>query len=206
MAIDKKKAVEFICAASKIMNDNKEHLIELDAALGDGDLGLTMSAGFNKAKEVAEQYAEEDLGKFFFTVGSAIAKEVPSTMGTLVGSGFLKVGKALKGQQSMGMTELATFMREYVTGIMERGKASPGDRTIIDSLMPAADSLAAEQGDDLAAAIGRAYEASLAGVEATKDMKAAFGRGVFFGDKVLGIPDQGAIVGSLIVKAWVEVL
>ncbi len=206
MAIDKNKAVEFICAASGIMNEQKDYLIELDAALGDGDLGLTMSAGFNKAKEVAEGFAEEDLGKFFFTVGSAIAKEVPSTMGTLVGSGFLKVGKALKGKTSMGMPEFATFMSEYVTGIMERGKASPGDRTIIDALKPAADVLATCEGDDLKAAAQKAYDASLSGVEATKDMKAAFGRGVFFGDKVLGIPDQGAIVGSLIVKAWVEVL
>lgn len=208
MKIDAPKVVEFINTASAIMTQNKEHLIELDAALGDGDLGLTMSTGFQRAMEAANSSTETDIGKLFFLIGSTIAKAVPSTMGTLVGSGFLKAAKALKGQEELDLSGLATFADAFATGIMERGKASPGDRTIVDALKPAADSLqqSADQSLDVPTAISLAYEAAQKGVEATKDMKAAFGRGVFFGDKVLGIPDQGAVVGSLIYKAWVEVL
>lgn len=208
MTIDRAKAVEFINKASDIMNENKDYLIELDSALGDGDLGLTMSTGFGKAKEEANKSDEQDLGKLFFLIGSTIAKAVPSTMGTLVASGFMKSAKALKGKTELTLGDLATFAEEFVTGIMERGKAKPGDRTIIDSLKPAAESLRndAEAGSDIKQAIEKAYSAALEGVEATKNMKAAFGRGVFFGDKVLGKPDQGAIVGSLIYKAWNEVL
>ena len=208
MKIDAPKVVEFITAASAIMTENKNRLTEMDAALGDGDLGLTMSTGFQRAMEEARNCAETDIGKLFFLIGSTIAKAVPSTMGTLVGSGFLKAAKALKGQEELDLSGLATFAEAFATGIMERGKANPGDRTIVDALKPAADSLrqSADEGLDIKAAISQAFVAAEKGVEATREMKAAFGRGVFFGDKVLGIPDQGAVVGALIYKAWVEVL
>ena len=208
MVIDRSKAVAFINAASALMDENKDYLIELDSALGDGDLGLTMSTGFSRAKEEVNKSEETDIGKLFFLVGSTIAKAVPSTMGTLVGSGFIKSAKALKGKESMDLADLATFVNEFVIGLMERGKAKPGDRTIIDAMEPAAQSLLADaqNGSDMKAAAQKAYEAALEGVEATKNMKAAFGRGVFFGDKVLGVPDQGAIVGSYIIKAWVNII
>ncbi len=202
--ITRETVIAFFDAASALMAEKKDYLIELDAALGDGDLGLTMNAGFAKAKETVHATDEADLGKLFMMVGMAIAKEVPSTMGTLVGSGFMKVAKALKGKTQLDVADMATFAEEYVTGIMERGKASPGDRTIIDSLRPAALGLRAdaEKRTALPAAIQGAVAAAEAGVEATKNMKAAFGRGVFFGDQVLGKPDQGAIVGMYIWNAW----
>lgn len=208
MAITRDTVIEFINVASGIMDENKDYLIELDAALGDGDLGLTMSTGFGRAKEEGNKSSETDIGKLFMLFGMTFAKAVPSTMGTLVASGFMKAAKALKDKTELATAEFATFGTEFVTGIMERGKAKPGDRTIIDSMHPAALALqaSAEQGDDLAQAVKAAVKAAEEGVEATKNMKSAFGRGVFFGDQVLGRPDQGAIVGLLIYKAWEQVL
>lgn len=206
--INRDQVVAFINKASALMEENKDYLYELDAALGDGDLGITMTTGFGKAVEEVAKSDEADLGKLFMLIGMTFAKAVPSTMGTLVASGFMKAAKALKGKAELDTGDLATFAESFVTGIMERGKAKPGDRTIIDALNPAylAIKAAAEQGADPAAAAAAAVKAAEEGIEATKSMKAAFGRGVFFGDKVLGRPDQGAVVGCLLYKAWQQVL
>lgn len=196
--------LNFFDAAASTMHAQKDYLIALDAALGDGDLGLTMSTGFQKMKEAVHESTEVDLGKLLMLAGMTIAKAVPSTMGTLVGSGFMKAAKALKGKEVLQPADFATLVDAFVAGLMERGKASPGDRTIIDALYPAARSLekSLADGASLSNMVADAAAAAEAGVEATKNMKAAFGRGVFFGDQVLGKPDQGAIVGMYIMQAW----
>lgn len=202
--INRETVFAFFDAASLKMNAKKDYLIELDAALGDGDLGLTMSLGFEKMRETVHSAEDSDLGKLFMAAGMAIAKAVPSTMGTLVGSGFMKSAKALKGVTEMGVNELVVFMDQFVVGLMERGKAQPGDRTIIDSMLPASNSIkaAAEKSTPLAAAIQEAASEAEKGVEATKNMLGKFGRSVFYGEQVLGKPDQGAMVGWYIVEAW----
>lgn len=206
--ISRQAVIDFFDVASDTMNAKKEYLVELDAALGDGDLGLTMSTGFMKAKEAVHGSDDTDVGKLFMLAGMTIAKAVPSTMGTLVGSGFMKVAKALKGKKEMDISDFAVFADQFVVGLMERGKAKPGDRTIIDALYPAARSLeeSVKNGSSISAAAADALSAAEQGVEATKGMKSAFGRGVFFGDQVLGKPDQGAIVGMYIMQAWKTVI
>lgn len=202
--ITKETVLAFFSAASLKMNEKKDYLIELDAALGDGDLGLTMSLGFEKICETVNSTEDTDLGKLFMAAGMAIAKAVPSTMGTLVGSGFMKSAKALKGVEQMGINELYIFMDQFVVGLMERGKAQPGDRTIIDSLLPASNSLkaSAEKNATISQAIQDAASEAEKGVESTKNMLGKFGRSVFYGEQVLGKPDQGAMVGWYIVEAW----
>jgi len=206
--MDRDIFINFINLASDTMNENKDYLIELDATFGDGDLGLTMSSGFKAAKDVVNQTKETDIGKLSMLVGMAFAKTVPSTMGTLVASGFMKSAKALKGITEIDAHGFVTFTFEFVTGIMERGKAKPGDRTIIDSMYPAylAAKEEASKNVELLSIAKEALIAAEEGVETTKDMKAAYGRGVFFGDQVLGHPDQGAIVGKLIYQCFVDVL
>ena len=198
--------VKFINNAAAIMAENKDYLVELDAFCGDGDLGLTMSKGFAEAARIANESAEDDLGKLLFTVGSGIAKIVPSTMGTLMGSGFLKAAKALKGKTELTTEDFAVFCECYYAGLQERGKANPGERTILDSLKPAADAAraAADAGEDFAAIANKAYEAALQGVEATKDMVPVYGKAVVHRAKLVGIADQGAIVGSLFYKALTQ--
>lgn len=202
----KETVVKFINNAAAIMAENKDYLIELDAFCGDGDLGLTMSKGFAEAARIANESAETDLGKLLFTVGSGIAKIVPSTMGTLMGSGFLKAAKALKGKTELTTEDFAVFCECYYAGLQERGKANPGERTILDSLKPAADAAraAADAGEDFAAIANKAYEAALQGVEATKDMVPVYGKAVVHRAKLAGIADQGAIVGSLFYKALTQ--
>lgn len=201
--------IQFINRASALMEENKDYLYELDAASGDGDLGLTMTKGFAAGAEAANGSGEADLGKLFFLIGSTIAKVVPSTMGTLMGSGFLKAAKALKGKTELAPADFAAFVEAYYAGLQERGKANPGERTILDALKPAADAVrgAVDGGEeDVGVLACKAAEAAEAGKEATKEMEAAHGKAVVHRAKLAGVPDQGAVVGALFYQAWKDVL
>lgn len=195
-----------IKCCSDLMEDNKQYLIDLDSALGDGDLGLTMTAGFAEALNFVTSSSESDLGKLTAQMGMAVSKKVPSTMGTLVASGFMGAGKSAKGHQVLNGDEFVAYMEAFVAGVMNRGKASVGDRTIVDSLHPASVALkqAVQNGDDLKQALEKAAKAAAAGVEATKQMQPKFGRAVYYGDQVLGKEDQGAVVGKLIFEGFAK--
>lgn len=201
--ITKQIIIDFINESSALMDENKDYLIELDGAIGDGDLGLTMSAGFGEAKKFVTSSSETDIGKFLYQIGMVFAKAVPSTMGTLVASAFMKSGKALKGSEEITIEGLDTFAQEFVKGIMERGKAEIGGRTIIDSIHPAsiAISKACSENKNLIQCCEAAFVAAQKGVVDTESMMPTFGRAVYFGEKALGKPDQGAVVGMLIFKA-----
>jgi len=189
-------------ALHKVMDENKNYLINIDAKVGDGDLGITMQKGFKAADEQLQVCDNTNIGFLLSKAGMAIAMEAPSTMGTLVGTGFMKAGKALKTKEEINLSDLAGALEEFVDGIMIRGKAKPGDKTIIDSLLPAAKSLksSANEGKTLEEAIQIAYDASLNGLEATKTMTPQHGKQVAHREKSLGLQDPGATVGMLIIR------
>ena len=189
----------------EVMNSNRDRLIELDGVMGDGDLGLTMVAAFNTA--VDDFPAEEtDLGKLFTKTGMAIARSAPSTMGTLLGTGFMRGGKAVKEKTELGLGEIALFWRAFVQGMEERGKAKPGDKTIIDSLDPAASALekAADEGKTLKEGFTSALAAAEAGMENTKTMAAQFGRMAYNQEKSKTLVDPGSVVGFLLIKTFAD--
>lgn len=190
-----------------VMEENKDYLISLDAAVGDGDLGITMSKGFRAAKKtIADLMMVEDIGELFLKAGMAIATAAPSTMGTLVGSGFMKAGKELKGKIEMGINEMAILFTQFTEGIILRGKAQPGEKTIIDAIHPVALTLqdAAIKNSTLDKAIIQAYDASVQGLENTKSMKPQHGKQVVHREKSFGLYDPGAMVGMLIIKTIKE--
>lgn len=204
MSIDKTSLQKAVAACSSLMEENKQYLIDLDSALGDGDLGLTMTTGFAEAKSFIDQSPETDLGKLIAQMGMAISRKVPSTMGTLVASGFMGAGKAVKGKTELTDQDLCAFMEGFVQGVMNRGKATPGDRTLVDAVHPAAQALkeAVDAGKSLSEALEYAQKAAEEGVEATKQMLPKFGRAVYYGQQVLGKEDQGAVTGCLIVTGF----
>lgn len=191
---------------ANLMEDEKDNLTQLDAAIGDGDLGLTMSKGFAKVDESFESLKETDVGKLLSKAGMTLARAVPSTMGTLMATGLMKGGKAVTGKTVITLSDFAVFLREFVAGIMARGKAEPGDKTILDSLHPAAEALerASGQGQPLAAGLSEAYEAAVQGVENTKNMISQHGKAACFQEKTLGQKDPGATVGMLFLKGFAD--
>lgn len=191
---------------ASVMAKNKELLINLDAAMGDGDLGLTMSQGFAKVMEKVDATPEADIGRLIAVGGSTLAQAVPSTMGTLMASGLMRGGKALQAKTEIALPEVAALFAAIVEGIAARGKAKPGDKTVIDSLQPAADALraAAEQGKSLANGCSEALKAAVQGVEDTKNMVPQHGRAAYYQQKALGHQDPGATVGMLFTKAFAD--
>ncbi len=189
-----------------IMSQKKEELIRLDGAVGDGDLGLTMEKAFLAALEESAKLEELDVGKLALKIGAVIARSAPSTMGTLVATGFLSGGKAVSGRQALDLPEAAAFFEAFVAGIMQRGKAKPGEKTLLDVLHPAAEALkqAAAQGASLEEGFRRCREAAARGLEASRDMVAQHGRVAYYQEQSRGKEDPGAVAASYILSGFCE--
>ena len=186
----------------KLFNENRDHLVELDARMGDGDLGLTMAKAFTAVYDELRDTAETDIGKILMKAGMLMAKAAPSTMGTLMGTGFMRGGKAVSGKAEISTADLAEFFQAFVTGIMERGKAKPGEKTIIDSLKPAADTLLEFKGEEVEKALQAALRSSENGLESTKNMVAQHGRIAYYKEQSKGQVDPGATAGVILMKGF----
>jgi dihydroxyacetone kinase-like protein len=165
-----------------------------------------MSAAFTAASDFAEVYGEDDIGMLLSKAGMAMSKAAPSTMGTLMGTGFMRGGKALKGKNEIGLPDLSLFWDAFVTGLMDRGKAKPGDKTIIDALYPAMLVLKeeADENTDIYPAFLKAQKAANDGVETAKALQAQFGKAAYYGEKSRGQIDPGSIVGKLLIDTFTE--
>jgi len=196
----------FLSQMNAVAAENKDYLIELDGKMGDGDLGLTMAAVFAAIDEFGAGWNEDDIGGLLMKGGMAMSKAAPSTMGTLMATGFMRGGKALKGCTEMGTAEAASFWQAFVGGIMDRGKAKPGDKTIIDSLFPAAESFEASAAaeEDLASASSRAKNAAEKGRDNTVGMVAQHGRAAYYQEKSSEIMDPGATMGAILVGTFAD--
>ncbi len=124
-ALDVDAVKSILTRLKQVMDDERDRLIELDQAIGDGDLGLAMTKAFTAAAEEADASEETLPGKLLMRAGMVIAKAAPSTMGTLVATGFMRGGKAVGEAEAIGPGELAAFWRAFVDGIMQRGKTQP---------------------------------------------------------------------------------
>ena len=201
------EVVALFAQLREVMAARRDELIALDGKVGDSDLGITMAKGFAAAAEAVSAPAEPP-GRLLARGGMAIARAAPSTMGTLVATGFMRGGKAVEAAPTLGTPELRRFWEAFVGGIMERGKARRGDKTVVDALAPAVEALAAAEvaGQDLSTALAAAAKAAGDGLEATKAMIAQHGKAACFGEKTLGLADAGATVGFILVDAMRELV
>ena len=187
-----------------LMAEKKEELIALDGAMGDGDLGLTMEKGFAAAREEAEKTEEPDLGKFLMKIGMAIARAAPSTMGTLVATGFMSGGKAVMGAPALGGVEMAAFFQAFTAGIMQRGKSKPGEKTVVDVLLPASEafSAAVAAGATLPEAFRALRSAAGEGRARARDMIAQHGRLAYYQEQSKGRDDPGAVACTYMLQCF----
>jgi dihydroxyacetone kinase-like protein len=189
-----------------IIDLHQDFLMQLDSVMGDGDLGFTMTKGFAAASQEAGQSEENFPGKMLIRIGMIIAKTSPSTMGTLVATGFMKGGKALGEIEEIDPEALARFFESFVNSIMERGKSAPGNKTIVDTLHPAAEAFraAVNNHESLNSAITAARDASLKGLEASTQMKAQHGRAAYYQENSIGRQDGGATVGTYVIEGFYQ--
>lgn len=194
---------------AEMFDEKRDELCDMDARMGDGDLGLTMAKGYGALPDLIRQCTEpKDLGKTLMKAGMKMASAVPSTMGTLMSSGVMEGGKALKGVSSLGAVELSVYLTAFAAGIQKRGKCQLGDRTILDAVDAAAKKAAeaAEAGGSLTDVMRAAVEGGQAGVEATKEMTPKFGKAAVFAAKAHGVPDQGAVAGLYMLQGMANYL
>lgn len=171
--INKLKLKEILGNILESMQDAKDELIALDGAMGDGDLGLTMCKGFEAIYQEIDILEETDMGKLMMKLGMKMNSVVPSTMGTLISTCFVKSAPKAKGKSELNLTDLVEMGKAAVDGVMQRGGSKIGDKTMLDALAPAINALeqSLSENKTLAEAQQAAYQASIEGVEKNKNFK-----------------------------------
>ncbi|MGI6586236.1 MAG: dihydroxyacetone kinase subunit DhaL [Lutisporaceae bacterium] len=205
--IDKKDMIGIFNEIRKIFSEQKEELLKLDSAIGDGDLGLTMEAGFDRICEnFSNLEPEEDMGVLLKKSGFAMAAAAPSTMGTLIATAIMKSGDVVKGKTCIDRQDIPEMIKNAIVGIEQRGKAQRGEKTILDALYPTLESCEAAVNKDLPLAeiFRLAYEGAKKGVEDTKAMQSVHGKAAVYREKTIGKQDPGATAGMYIFKGIYE--
>jgi phosphoenolpyruvate---glycerone phosphotransferase subunit DhaL len=203
---------DIIAALGKLADDltaAAEQLRELDAAIGDGDLGITMTIGFQAVREVLPTLAGGDIGAALLKSGMAFNRKAASTFGALFATMMMNAAKVSKGLQSVGLKDVAAMVEAAAQGVRERGKANLGDKTLLDALIPASEALkvALAAGATLSEGLERATIAAEEGAQATQGMTSRMGRSSWFAERTSGIQDPGAVAISLMfrsVSAYVQ--
>ena len=193
---------DLFASVGDLFVEKKEELCEMDARLGDGDLGLTMSKGYAALPDLMRAEAAGaggDIGKMLMKAGMKMSSLVPSTMGFLISTGVMEGGKALKGKTELDGAALADYLVGFAAGVQKRGKCEAGQRTIYDAVFPAGQAAKAavekNPAADLNEVINAAVDAAKAGVEATRDMTPVFGKAAVHAAQCVGVEDQGALAG-----------
>lgn len=205
--INKSDLIGIFVKIKNVILEQREELLNLDSAIGDGDLGLTMSAGFERICEnFSKLESENDLGVILKKSGFAMAAAAPSTMGTLVATAIMRSGDAVKGKQYIEKSDIPVMISSAIAGIEQRGKAQRGEKTILDVLYPACESCgnAVDRGLPLPEVFRLAYEGAQKGVEETKSMQSVHGKAAVYREKSIGKQDPGATAGMYIFKAVYE--
>lgn len=167
-------------------------LSQADRDLGDGDHGLGMARGMEAVKEQLDKLDPGTVEQVFVTTGTAMMSSMGGASGALFGTLFRAGGKALAGRPALESEGLAVFLQAALDGVMKRGGAKPGDKTMIDALAPAAEEAGKVIGKPLPEALAAVAAAAEAGKDASKAMVAQFGRAKTLGDACIGFPDAGA--------------
>jgi dihydroxyacetone kinase-like protein len=197
--IDTATLIAVLKEAAAEWRRHSDELRQLDAVVGDGDMGVTVELGSKAMADCLADPGGEDMGKLLIKCGMQINKASPSTFGTLLASAFMEAGKVVLGQKEIQLKDLAAVGRGAVDGVKKRGKADIGDKTMVDALVPAVDAF--EQALGKGAGGTAAIEAAKGGAEATVKMKAKYSRASYRPDGGVGVQDAGAAAMHYLIEA-----
>lgn len=189
-----------------IMSEQKDALIQLDSIMGDGDLGITMNKIFTAAYENMKEIENISLGKFFAQAGMIMAKAAPSTMGTLIAGAFMTAGKSLGDKLEWDVSDLVAFYQGLAQGIMNRGKAKIGEKTIVDVLYPVGEFLHEQHYKTIKEVVTASVIKSKECLQLTKELVAQHGRAAYYQEKSKGHQDAGATVAVFIFDGFKRAL
>lgn len=206
MPIARDDIVEWLRACARSMAENKDYLTQLDAEIGDADHGINMDRGFAAVIAKLPPVQDKDVGAILRTAGMALVSTVGGAGGPLYGTFFMRMGMVSGGKYELADADVLAMLDAGVKGVVERGKANLGDKTMVDVLHPAVEALrqALANSMDVAQALERASDAAEAGMRATIPMKALKGRASYLGERSIGHQDPGATSSRLILQLLAE--
>ena len=206
--ITKEEILAWLHRYGEVLHENREYLTELDSAIGDADHGINMDRGFAAVEKKLPTVEDKDIGAILKTVGMALVSTVGGASGPLYGTFFLKAGMALNGKDALTADDMVAAFRAALDGVKMRGKATTGEKTMLDALVPALDvmeqTLAA--GADIQTALQAAAAAAEEGMKSTIPMLATKGRASYLGERSIGHQDPGATSSWLMLKTAAETI
>ncbi len=206
--ITKNEIVAWIRRSANVLEENKRYLTDLDAAIGDADHGINMDRGFKRVMNQLPSTEDKDIGSILKMTGMALISSVGGAGGPLYGTLFMRAGMATAGKYELSSTDVAQMLEAALDGVLQRGKAHPGDKTMVDALQPAIDAYkeALEKGEEITPALQESVKAAHEGMEATIPMQARKGRASYLGERSIGHQDPGATSSYLLLKALLNVV
>lgn len=204
--IDNKDYLNYLDLVTKKIEENKDYITELDSITGDGDHWVNMNKGFQKLVSSREELEGLDLGDMFKKIGMIIMATVGGSSGALYGSAYIRAAKVIGDYEYMDIYLLSEVLEAKLNAIMERGKAKPGDKTMIDPLYLASEYLKNALGEEKSEeeALDLLKAGSLKGMNDTKDMEAAKGRAYYQDNKGVGHLDPGAVTMNYQLETLVD--
>lgn len=193
-----KDYVSYIKIAAKRIHENGEYISKLDAVTGDGDHWANINLGFENLVAAADEMEKMPMDGVFKKIGMLMMSKIGGSSGVLYGGAYMAAGKALAGKETINSEELCLALETMVNDMMNRGKAEPGFKTMIDSLYPAVQAYKAAlaEGKSDADTMDAVKKAAMDGAEATKAMEAVKGRASYQTNKGVGHLDPGAVTMS----------
>jgi dihydroxyacetone kinase-like protein len=203
MSITRDDTLNWVKAIATVIGENSKYLTELDAAIGDADHGANMDRGFKAVMNKLPEISDKDIGTVFKTIGMTLISTVGGAGGPLYGTFFLQIGTKTAGKMELSLTDWTEALEAALNGVIMRGKAEVGDKTMVDALTPAVAVLkqSVPDGQPINKALALSAEAARQGMEATIPLVARKGRASYLGERSAGHQDPGATSSFLILQA-----
>lgn len=208
MTVTRDQVVQWLELTAAVMKENKDYLTQLDSPIGDADHGINMDRGFRKVLEKLPSVADKDIGNILKTTGMTLISSVGGASGPLYGTFFMRGGMAADAKEELAGEDLAAILQAGLDGLVQRGRAQVGDKTMIDAWTPALkafhDALAA--GGNELLALQTSVNAAEQGMKDTIPLQARKGRASYLGERSIGHQDPGATSSYLMLKALLDTL
>ena len=191
-----------------VIEHHKEQLTELDAAIGDADHGINMDRGFKKITNILPSFADQDISSILKTVSMTLISSIGGASGPLYGTWFLRASKVTDGKQELTAADLLELLKSGLDGVIERGKAQLGDKTMVDVLSPAVTAFeqAIRNNSNTVVALQASVTAAEQGLKQTIPMLAKKGRASYLGDRSIGHQDPGGTSAYWMLRSLLEVV
>jgi len=207
MALDREAMAAWFAELERVYAANQERLTELDSAIGDADHGSNMARGFSAVKADLDKAAATGIAGMLKAAATTLIKTVGGASGPLYGTFFLRAGAVCPDKPLLDAADVAAMFRAGIEGVVQRGKAAPQDKTMVDALFPALEAMESSRGSgaSLGEMLHHAAAAAESGMQATIPMQARKGRASYLGARSIGHQDPGATSSWLLFRAAADV-